>query len=142
MESSEVTDTLPVMDYDLETDVTTEVSTFVPEGVVFFCYFEEPSEGEKINAEFVKINASDFVAAQPEPPAEELDGQFEQYKSFSPSQITDQNPYGFGYKLPAMIAIEYLVLKLDDVRTLITEPTPNETETESGLTRLSVSIQV
>ena len=86
-------------------------------------------EGEKINAEFVKINASDFVAAQPEPPAEELDGQFEQYKSFSPSQITDQNPYGFGYKLPAMIAIEYLVLKLDDVRTLITEPTPNETET-------------
>ncbi|MHC4720984.1 MAG: hypothetical protein ACYSYT_10995, partial [Planctomycetota bacterium] len=86
-------------------------------------------EGEKINAEFVKINASDFVAAQPEPPAEELDDQFEQYKSFSPGQITDQNPYGFGYKLPAMIAIEYLVLKLDDVRTLITKPTANETET-------------
>jgi hypothetical protein len=86
-------------------------------------------EGEKINAEFVKINASDFVAAQPEPAAEELDAQFEQYKSFLPGQITDQNPYGFGYKLPAMIAIEYLVLKLDDVRTLITEPTANETET-------------
>jgi hypothetical protein len=86
-------------------------------------------EGEKINAEFVKINASDFVAAQPEPAAEELDQQFEQYKSFSPGQITDQNPYGFGYKLPAMIAIEYLVLKLDDVRTLVTEPTANETET-------------
>jgi hypothetical protein len=86
-------------------------------------------EGEKINAEFVKINASDFVAAQPEPPAEELDAQFEQYKCFAPGEITDQNPYGFGYKLPAMIAIEYLVLKLDDVRTLITEPTANETET-------------
>jgi hypothetical protein len=85
-------------------------------------------EGEKINAEFVKINASDFVAAQPEPTAKELDDQFEQYKNFSPGQITDQNPYGFGYKLPAMIAIEYLVLKLDDVRTLVTEPTANETE--------------
>jgi len=85
-------------------------------------------EGEKIDAEFVKINASDFVADQPEPTPQELAEHFERYKEYPPHQMDDNNLYGFGYKQPARIAIEYLVLKLDDAKTLITEPTPDETE--------------
>jgi len=85
-------------------------------------------EGEKIDAEFVRINASDFVAGQPEPTPEELADQFERYKKSPPDRIDDRNPYGFGYEQPARIALEYLILKLDDVRTLVAEPTPDETE--------------
>jgi len=85
-------------------------------------------EGEKIDAEFVRINASDFVAGQPDPTPEELAEQFERYKKSPPDRIDDRNPYGFGYEQPARIALEYLILKLDDVRTLVAEPTPDETE--------------
>jgi hypothetical protein len=85
-------------------------------------------EGEKIDAEFVKINASDFVAGQSEPTPEELAEHFEQYKKFPPGRIDDRNPYGFGYEQPARIAVEYLILKLEDVQTLTAEPTPDETE--------------
>ncbi len=85
-------------------------------------------EGEKIDAEFVRINASDFVAGQPDPTPEELADQFERYKKSPPDRIDDRNPYGFGYEQPARIALEYLILKLDDVRTLAAEPTPDETE--------------
>jgi hypothetical protein len=85
-------------------------------------------EAEKINAEFVKISASDFVGEQAEPAPEELGEQFEQYKQFTPGLISQTNPYGFGYKLPARVALEYLILKLDDVQTLVTEPTLEETE--------------
>lgn len=85
-------------------------------------------EGEKIDAEFVRINASDFVAGQPEPTPEELADQFERYKKSPPDRIDDRNPYGFGYELPARITLEYLILKMDDVRTLAAEPTPDETE--------------
>ena len=85
-------------------------------------------EGERINAEFVKINASDFVAGVGEPAPEELTDQFERYKEFPTDRINDRNPYGFGYRQPARIVLEYLILKLDDVQTLIAEPTPDETE--------------
>ncbi|MHC5060454.1 MAG: hypothetical protein ACYTFK_05150 [Planctomycetota bacterium] len=86
-------------------------------------------EGEKVNAEFVKINASDFVAAEPEPTPEELNELFDLYKGFLPGRITDENPYGFGYKLPARVEVEYLIIKQEDVRALVAEPTANEMET-------------
>jgi len=85
-------------------------------------------EGEKIDAEFVRISASDFVAGQTEPTPEELTNQFEQYKKSPPDRIDDRNPYGFGYKQPEKITLEYLIMKLDDVRILVAEPTPDETE--------------
>ena len=85
-------------------------------------------EGEKIDAEFIKINASDFVAGQDEPAPEELAEHFERYKKYPPGRIDDRNPYGFGYEQPARIAVEYLILKLEDVQTLTAEPTPDETE--------------
>jgi hypothetical protein len=85
-------------------------------------------EGEKIDSEFVRINASDFIAGQDEPADEELADQFERYKKSPPGRIDDRNPYGFGYEQPARITIEYLILKLDDARALVTEPTADEME--------------
>ena len=85
-------------------------------------------DGEKIDAEFVRINASDFVAEQAEPAPEELAEQFERYKEFTPGVISEPNPYGFGYKLPARVALEYLILNLDDVQKLVAEPGPEEME--------------
>lgn len=85
-------------------------------------------KGEKIDAEFVKIETSGLIDNQPEPDAEELDEQFSRYKNFTEGDITQDNVYGFGYKLPAMVKLEYLIVKLDDVRKLVDKPTPEETE--------------
>ena len=85
-------------------------------------------DGEKIDAEFVRIGASDFSDARPEPSGEELTEQFERYRRYSADLISDDNPYGFGYELPARVALDYLILNMDDVQTLITEPEQEEME--------------
>ena len=82
--------------------------------------------GEKINAEYVRIGANDFADTQAEPTAQELAEQFEAYKRMTASYVSDENPYGFGYKLPARVRLEYLVVKLDDIKETIEEPTHEE----------------
>jgi len=85
-------------------------------------------KGEKLDAEFVKIETSALIDAQPNPNAEELGEQFSRYKTVAGGVVTEQNLYGFGYKLPAMVQLEYFIVKMDDVRKLVEKPTPEETE--------------
>jgi hypothetical protein len=42
--------------------------------------------------------------------------------------MTQDNPFGFGYKQKARVAVEYMLVKLDDVKKLITAPTEEEAE--------------
>lgn len=85
-------------------------------------------KGEKIEAEFVKIETSGLIEAVEEPSAEELTEQFNRYKNSAGGVLTEENPYGFGYKLPGLVKLEYLIVKLDDVRKLVEKPKPEETE--------------
>ncbi len=85
-------------------------------------------KGEKLDAEFVKIETSVLIGAQPDPDAEELGEQFSRYKAAAGGVVTEQNLFGFGYKLPGMVQLEYLIVKMDDVRKLVEKPAPEETE--------------
>ncbi|MFC1738301.1 hypothetical protein ACFL1G_04525 [Planctomycetota bacterium] len=85
-------------------------------------------ENETLNSELVEIPADFFVAEQNEPSEQEVIEHFENYKDFFAGQISSKNPYGFGYKLPAMVQLEYLVGKLDDISQIVAQPTPEEME--------------
>lgn len=81
---------------------------------------------ETLEAEFVRIPAELFTDAQDEPDESSIRQQFQQYKSFYPGQVTQDNPYGFGYKLDERVQLDYIVIKLDDVEKIIEKPTEEE----------------
>jgi len=83
---------------------------------------------EKIDAEFIKIPARPFVDDQPQPTQEKLTAQFDQYKNVLPGDETEENPYGFGYKLSPRVELEYLIVSLADIRKGVSKPTQEEME--------------
>jgi hypothetical protein len=83
---------------------------------------------EKFSAEFVEFNAKTFADKAAEPTEQETAEQFNKYKEYLPGVITQDNPFGFGYKQRARVAVEYMIVKLDDVKKLVTVPTEEEAE--------------
>jgi hypothetical protein len=94
-------------------------------------------ERETINAELVQFESSVFTSNTEKPSPAEEKKHFDKYKKFAPSEISDENPYGFGYKLPDRVQLEYIVVKLDDVEPLIKSPTNQEKEDYYNRYRLS-----
>ncbi len=83
---------------------------------------------ETIDVDFVRIGAEFFAKSLAEPSEEDITAHFDKYKSAEPATVTDENPYGFGYKLPDRLGLEYVAVKLDDIAKIITAPTHEETE--------------
>jgi hypothetical protein len=69
-----------------------------------------------------------FAETQPEPTQQEISEHFDRYKKFFAGTVSDQNPYGFGYKLPDRVPLQYIAVKLDDVSGIVTPPTAEQTE--------------
>ncbi len=85
-------------------------------------------EKETIDVEFVKFDSDVFTEAQEQPSEEQILEHFNKYKECSADEVSEENPYGFGYKLPDRVQLEYIALKLDDISPIVTPPTPQETE--------------
>lgn len=83
-------------------------------------------EEEGTNVEFVKFDSGVFAEGLDEPDAAKMAEQFDKYKKFFAGEVSDENPYGFGYKLPDRIRLEYLAVKLDDIQTIVSPPTQDE----------------
>ena len=75
-------------------------------------------DSEGINIEFVEFNAADFSEEQKAPGEEAIAEQFNKYKKYFSGEISEENPYGFGYKLPDRVQLQYIILKLDEVNRL------------------------
>jgi hypothetical protein len=89
--------------------------------------YEAAIEQESMDVEYVEFDADVFVDPNgPDPGEEQLKEHFEKYKTFFAMDITDENPYGFGYKLPDRVSLEYIAVKLDDVRQIVALPTQDE----------------
>jgi len=65
-------------------------------------------EEETIDVEFVKFDSAIFTETQDQPSEEKLIEHFEKYKNFFDGDVNEQNPYGFGYKLPDRVQLEYI----------------------------------
>ncbi len=85
-------------------------------------------ERETIDVEFVKFDSAVFAETQSEPNEERISAHFDKYKKFFAGAVSKENPYGFGYKLPDRVRLEYIAVKLDDVSKIVTAPTQEETE--------------
>jgi len=86
-------------------------------------------ENETMNAECVQMKAAYFVDKNTTPSEAELTAQFDSYKSILPGEPSEANPYGFGYKLPDRLQLEYIALKLADVSSVVPAVAQEEIET-------------
>ncbi len=87
---------------------------------------EAAAERESVDAQLVEFEAKTFAATAETPSQEQMQQHFDKYKTFVAGAVSEDNPYGFGYKLPARVCLEYMAVKLDDVRTIIAPPTQDE----------------
>ncbi|MCE5339629.1 MAG: hypothetical protein LLF92_00690 [Planctomycetaceae bacterium] len=99
---------------------------------------------ERMDANFVQFSAADFEDKASQPTDAQITGQFEKFKNVMPGVITEENPIGFGYKLPARIALDYMLIKIDDVKKNVTLPTEEEVEEfyRQNLERSPITIEV
>jgi len=83
-------------------------------------------EEEGTNVEFVRFDSGVFAEGRDEPDAAKMAEHFDKYKKSFAGAANDENPYGFGYRLPDRVRLEYMAVKLDDVQTIVTPPTQDE----------------
>jgi len=85
-------------------------------------------ENETIDVEFVKFDSVVFAKTQSQPSDEKMAEHFDKYKKFFAGAVSEENPYGFGYKLPDRVQFEYIAVKLDDISPIIKPHTQQEME--------------
>jgi len=85
-------------------------------------------QNEMMSLEFVELPASAFADKQNEPPADALQAHFDKYRNNYQGDVTADNPFGFGYKLPARVQLDYMAVKLSDVASIVPPPTHTEAE--------------
>jgi len=85
-------------------------------------------ESEAVDVNFVRFDSAVFANAQPEPTQRELTEHFEKYKRYFAGEVSEENPYGFGYKQPDRVQLEYIAVMLGDVAATVSPPTQQETE--------------
>ncbi len=85
-------------------------------------------ELQTMDTQFVAVRAELFTDEQAEPDQSRIKEQFDKYKAYYPGETTQDNPYGFGYKLDNRVQLEYIIVKLDDIEKIIEKPTQQEKE--------------
>ena len=86
---------------------------------------------ESITAEWVPFDSQTFsklLDPNEKPSEEQIKAQFDKFKNSAPGQISDENPFGFGYQLPDRIQFEYLTIKLNDIAASLGKPSQQEAE--------------
>ena len=86
------------------------------------------SELQTIDVNYVRFNPEVFIKEAPEPNAEAMDAQFEKYKNNFAGQLSEDNPRGFGYKIPDCAQLQYILVRNADVEKIVPKPTQEEME--------------
>jgi len=90
--------------------------------------YEMDMSRQTFDVNYVQLAAKTFVDESKQPAEEQIDSQFEKYKDFFAGQISDTNPYGFGYKQPDRVQLEYIAVRLDDVAATVAPIAQEEAE--------------
>jgi hypothetical protein len=72
----------------------------------------------------ITLSAIDFTTAKyrdkvPAPNADQIKKQFEQFADTVRGQVTDANPFGFGYKYPDRVKLQYIAIPRAEVRRAV-----------------------
>lgn len=65
---------------------------------------------ERIDLRVATVTADSMLEEVPEPSEEDIANQFEQAKNTFSGNFTEEDPFGFGYKLPDRVRISYLLV--------------------------------
>ena len=74
---------------------------------------------QQVTLQMVDFAAKDYEAKVAEPTAEQLQTQFNQFKGFEANLPTDTNPFGFGYKYPNRVKLQYVGVPREQVRKAV-----------------------
>ena len=99
-------------------------------------------ELETAQVESVIFPAAIFADQQTEPGDDAAKEQFDKYKNNVNGDVSDENPYGFGYKFDDMVQIEYIAVKFDDVAKTVKPVTQEKIEDFYKLRREEFTEQV
>ncbi|MGD0551480.1 MAG: hypothetical protein ABSB25_02385 [Sedimentisphaerales bacterium] len=83
---------------------------------------------ETLDVNYVVFEAGTFKSESFKPEASKVAEQFDKYKWYFAGEPNKDNPYGFGYKLPERVCLEYITVRLDDVAATVNPLTQEETE--------------
>ncbi|MGD1043447.1 MAG: hypothetical protein ABR913_10370 [Sedimentisphaerales bacterium] len=83
---------------------------------------------ETIDVNYVVCGANAFLDESFKPGADKVEEQFEKYKGNFAGGVGEGNPYGFGYKLPERVRLEYIAVRLNDVASTVNPLTQQEAE--------------
>ncbi len=83
---------------------------------------------EKLSAQVLLLDADLWVDEQSEPSEEDIQKQFQTYRTVYPMAFSSENPYGFGYAVGRRIQLEYLLIRLDEIQKKIEKPSFEELE--------------
>jgi hypothetical protein len=89
---------------------------------------EASQQEETMDVDYVRFDAGTFSDGIAEPTDEQITSHFEKYRKFAPGQTSEDNPYGFGYRMPDRVALEYIAVELNDVAGIVKPPTEEEIE--------------
>ena len=82
---------------------------------------------ETIDVNYVLMDADTFADESFKPGEDKAAEQFGKYKGNFAGDVSEENPYGFGYKLPERAGLEYIAVRLDDVAATVNQLTQQET---------------
>src|SRR5688572_13021193 len=71
------------------------------------------SLAQRITLRVVEFNADQFAAAMPAPPDSVLREQFQRWREVPAGVATSDNPFGFGYRLPNRVKLQYVTIPRD-----------------------------
>ncbi|MHC4562149.1 MAG: hypothetical protein ACYS8X_05175 [Planctomycetota bacterium] len=70
---------------------------------------------EEIQLRLVKLPAEAFMDQVPEPGEEEVNAQFTDFRKTAAGKVVSADSYGFGYKRPNRVRVQYLLVREDTV---------------------------
>ena len=81
----------------------------------------DKTEMMTVSGEFVAFPPRLFTDRIEEPTEEEIAGQFAKFREAEQGDVTDENPYGFGYMLGDRVQVEYLKVDVAAVAEVVAE---------------------
>ncbi len=80
---------------------------------------------EEVAFEYIAIPADQFLASDqiPQPTDEEIGAHFAAYADMAPGNFSEENPFGFGYRMPNQVSVAYLRVDADPLRYAVSPTT-------------------
>ncbi len=87
---------------------------------------------QQISVNLVEFDAAKFKDKVPAPTPEQLKEQYEKYRETLPGNSGSGNPFGFGYKYPDRVKLQYIEVRRSEVRRAVqTAKTEHRWEVDS-----------